>query len=106
MKSVDPSRYHRLFGGITILLGRDFCQILPIISRGERSQIISTSLTSSKLWPLFQNFELTPNMRLNKGTNKMEVRKLKEFSQWVLNIDDGKVPKPIDRLFMYNEDDV
>ncbi|XP_074377141.1 uncharacterized protein LOC141718661 [Apium graveolens] len=45
-------------------------------------------------------------MRLCKGTNEMEVQRLKKFSQWVLNIGNSKVPKPTDGMFEYNEDDI
>lgn len=31
MKAVDPNRFHMPFGGINIVLGGDFRQILPVI---------------------------------------------------------------------------
>ena len=39
-----------LFGGITILFVGDFRQILPVVVRGSRAQIVGVSLRKSKLW--------------------------------------------------------
>ena len=39
----------KLFGGITIVLGGDFRQILPVIPRGVHEQIVAASLRRSSL---------------------------------------------------------
>ena len=38
------------FGGITVVFGGDFQQILPVIPRGSREQIVLASLKRSALW--------------------------------------------------------
>ncbi|XP_074374046.1 uncharacterized protein LOC141714425 [Apium graveolens] len=67
MKAIDPARYEMSFGGITIVLGGDFRQILPVITYGDRGDIVAACITSEDL---------------------------KLFAQWVLNIGNGQVPPP------------
>ena len=38
------------FGGKTVVLGGDFRQILPVIAKGRREQIVEASITKSSLW--------------------------------------------------------
>lgn len=67
MKSVNSSFLNKPFGGISILLGGDFRQILPVISKGSRSDIVNASISRSPLWSHCQIFNLTKNMRLHEG---------------------------------------
>ena len=99
MKSVDPSRALLPFGGITVVLGGDFRQILPVITQGDRSEIVSACITRSRLWSICKIFLLTRNMRLNEGKSEKEVQELLQFAQWVLNAGDGKLPPPDKTLF-------
>lgn len=106
MKAVDPRRYHMPFGGITVVLGGDFRQILPVIPQAPRGEIVAASITRSKLWKIATVFKLLHNMRLNKGRNNEEIQNLKEFAQWVLDIGDGKIGPPPDAGVEYGEDDI
>ncbi|XP_074324273.1 uncharacterized protein LOC141661188 [Apium graveolens] len=38
------------FGGITVVLGGDFRQILPVINQGLRGDVVSATITRSPLW--------------------------------------------------------
>ncbi|XP_052209285.1 uncharacterized protein LOC127812795 [Diospyros lotus] len=53
------------FGGITVVLGGDFRQILPVIPKGVREQIVNTSLRHSILWKHIHILTLDLNMLLN-----------------------------------------
>ncbi|KAG5550191.1 hypothetical protein RHGRI_015221 [Rhododendron griersonianum] len=53
------------FGGITVVLGGDFRQILPVIPKGVREQIVGASLRRSLLWNGMHILTLSLNMRLN-----------------------------------------
>lgn len=55
------------FGGITVVLGGDFRQILPVIPRGVREQIVAASLRRSFLWVNIHVLTLHLNMRLNSA---------------------------------------
>ncbi|KAI3709788.1 hypothetical protein L2E82_39554 [Cichorium intybus] len=51
------------FGGKIMILGGDFRQVLPVVRRGTRAQIVDSSLRMSPLWPLIIKMRLTINMR-------------------------------------------
>ncbi|XP_074362379.1 uncharacterized protein LOC141702628 [Apium graveolens] len=91
MKAVDPERYAMLFGGITVVLGGDFRQILPVITYGDRADIVAACITRSRLWSICQVFLLTENMRLKQGESDSESEELKKFAKWVLDIGNGQV---------------
>lgn len=76
MKAVHADRFHMPFGGITVVLGGDFRQILPVIPQGTRGQIVSATITRSKLWKSATVYKLMQNMRINKGTTDEEVQSL------------------------------
>ncbi|XP_049387184.1 uncharacterized protein LOC125851434 [Solanum stenotomum] len=80
------------FGGITFVCGGDFRQILPVIPKGTRGDIVDAALNCSQLWPYFSIYELTENMRLSCGKVKgSEARKIASFDKWLLQIRDGSV---------------
>ncbi|XP_070002745.1 uncharacterized protein [Nicotiana sylvestris] len=87
----DASNLHRPFGGKTIVLGGDFRQILPVIPKGSRQDIVNASLNSSYLWPHCQLLKLTKNMRLQGNEIGTHLDELRVFSDWVLAIGDGIV---------------
>lgn len=53
------------FGGIPVLLGGDFRQILPVISHANISQMLNACLKKSFLWNDVQYLQLSENMRLD-----------------------------------------
>lgn len=55
------------FGGITIVLGGDVRQILPVVPKGVREQIVGASLRRSILWTHVKILTLVLNMRLNNS---------------------------------------
>ena len=46
----NKSNSHQIFGGKVIVFGGDFCQILSVIPRGTRSDIVNAAINSSYLW--------------------------------------------------------
>lgn len=90
-----PNKY-KSFGGKTITFGGDFRQILPVIAKGSREQIVHASLTSSVLWGFCKVLTLTKNMRLTVESDPAEVDSIKEFSDWILQLGDGKLSEPND----------
>jgi hypothetical protein len=51
------------FGGKTVVFGGDFRQVLPVVRKGSRAQIVDTSLRRSELWNCMQHLKLVRNMR-------------------------------------------
>ncbi|XP_074378593.1 uncharacterized protein LOC141720138 [Apium graveolens] len=52
MKSVYPARSQMPFGGIAVVLGGDFRQILHAIAHGETGEIVSACITRFRLWSI------------------------------------------------------
>ena len=78
----------RPFGGLTVLFGGDFRQILPVIPRGSREQIINASIRKSTVWRHIQVFHLTQNMRLRQSPENAA------FAQWLLEVGEGRGLSP------------
>nr|XP_045088974.1 uncharacterized protein LOC123497090 [Aegilops tauschii subsp. strangulata] len=58
----------RPFGGKTVVFGGDFRQVLPVVRRGSRGQIIDATLRSSHLWKGMRQLRLITNMRAHNDT--------------------------------------
>lgn len=91
MSSVDSRRSQIPFGGITIVFGGDFRQILPVIPKAPRGEVVNASFNQSKLWDFCKVYLLHQNMRLRSATTPEQKEKIKEFSNWVLDIGSGNV---------------
>jgi hypothetical protein len=51
------------FGGKTMVFGGDFRQVLPVVRRGSRAQVVGASLRMSYLWDSMRHLKLVRNMR-------------------------------------------
>lgn len=79
------------FGGLTMVCGGDFQQILLVIPKETRDDIFDASL-NSYWWPFFSIYELKENMRLSTGkVSGTEAEKIAELSKWLLQVGDGSV---------------
>ena len=81
----DIHNYDQPFGGLTVVFGGDFKQILPVIVKGSRAQIVGASLQRSVLWPSIEVLRLTENMQLNTNREAEHI-----FSQWQLDLGHGQ----------------
>jgi hypothetical protein len=63
----DILNNNRPFGGIVVLWGGDFRQILPVIEKGSREDIVYACIKCSALWGHVRMFNLTQNMHLGQG---------------------------------------
>ncbi|XP_056698405.1 uncharacterized protein, partial [Spinacia oleracea] len=77
-------------------IGNEFRKILPVIPKGSRQDIVFATINSSYLWNYCEVFKLTRNMRLQAGRSESSNHDIKEFSEWILKIGDGKVGEPND----------
>jgi len=61
----DITGNQKSFGGITVVLGGDFRQTLPVVPKGVREQIVAASLRRSPVWTRVEVLTLVRNMRLD-----------------------------------------
>ncbi|XP_074351859.1 uncharacterized protein LOC141691008 [Apium graveolens] len=90
MSAIDKSRAKKPFGGLTIVFGRDFRQILLVIPKASRVEVVCSTLNKSKLWESCEVFLLKQNMQLNAGNSDLENKTIADFSTWQLVVGDGK----------------
>lgn len=87
---------NKQFGGVTVVLGGDFRQTLPVIPNANKQQILNASITRSHLWQNCVVLHLTENMRLRCPTlSQVDRIELEQFSHWLLSIGDGTLPNSI-----------
>ncbi|XP_058732760.1 uncharacterized protein LOC131604331 [Vicia villosa] len=85
-----------IFGGKVVVFGGDFRQILPVVPRGTRSDIVHSTINASYIWDHCKVLTLTKNMRLVSGTNSTNADEIDRFSKWILQVGDGKISEPND----------
>ncbi|XP_057768770.1 ATP-dependent DNA helicase RRM3-like [Salvia miltiorrhiza] len=89
MRSHIESCSTKPFGGLVVVLGGDFRQVLPVVPNGSRHDIVHASICSSQLWNSCVVLKLTNNMRLQRGTSASTSEDTKEFAKWILDVGDG-----------------
>jgi len=72
------------FGGLTVVLGGDFLQTLPVVPKGSREAIVDATIQRSHLWAEIQILRLHRNMRLDAASADTQ-----QFAQWLLEVGNG-----------------
>jgi hypothetical protein len=85
----DIRNDERCFGGISVVLGGDFLQTLPVIPHGERADIVAACIKSSALWNHVQILHLRENMRLRNSDGYLTEAD-RRFASWLLDIGYGR----------------
>lgn len=94
MSTVDVALGRRLFGGKVIVFSGDFRQVLPVVKRGTRAQIVSASLRSTSFWnhPHHRVLQLRINMRVQSllaQANQVLAAQMHQFADWLLSVGEG-----------------
>src|SRR3954463_16060467 len=92
MKAVNPLLEEKPFEGKVIVFGGDFCQILPVVIKGGREDIVGSCLRRSILWTHIKLITLKINMRLYRSENQPDAIEQKEFAEWLLEVEEGRIP--------------
>ncbi|XP_076920917.1 uncharacterized protein LOC143582176 [Bidens hawaiensis] len=98
MSLKDVLSSNLLFGGKVVVFGGDFRQILPVVQKGSRQDIVNASLCSSYIWSECNVLRLTKNLRLTMGMPSSDVEETKLFAKWILDIGEGNIGGPNDGL--------
>ncbi|KAL4583062.1 hypothetical protein LXL04_007626 [Taraxacum kok-saghyz] len=77
----DITKLNLPFAGKLMILGGDFRQVLLVVRRGTRAQIVDSSLRMSPLWPSIKKLSLTINMRALADP---------WFSEFLMRVGDGE----------------
>ena len=80
------------FGGRLMVFGGDFRQVLPVIPKGSRSDVVNACINRSFLWPSFTVKKLQINMRVQQAQNSNNPSlslELEQFANMLLNIGNG-----------------
>ncbi|XP_030945640.1 uncharacterized protein LOC115970106 [Quercus lobata] len=77
------------FGGKVLILGGDFRQVLPVIPKGTKAELLDACIVNSPLWRYMKILHLTQNMRSIND---------QQFSEYIRCIDDGIEPFATDDL--------
>ena len=58
-------------GGKTILFSGDFCQILPVVKRGQRADSVNAVINTSELWVHIELHNLSHNFRAQNAYSNL-----------------------------------
>ncbi|XP_038717417.1 uncharacterized protein LOC120010695 [Tripterygium wilfordii] len=94
------------FGGITTVLGGDFRQILPVVPKGRRENIINASIKRSYLWSHIEVLTLETNMRLSTSGQNETDEEICDFAKWMIEIGDGKSANDADNEWVKITSDI
>ncbi|XP_071684932.1 uncharacterized protein [Lolium perenne] len=83
------------FGGKTVVFGGDFRQVLPVVRKGTRPQIIDATLRKSYLWENMNQLRLVHNMRAQSDP---------WFADFLLRIGNGTEESDADNNVQLPED--
>ncbi|XP_074315582.1 uncharacterized protein LOC141651784 [Silene latifolia] len=86
----DPQAEWKIFGGKVVLLGGDFRQVLPIIPKGSRQDVVQPSISRSSLWNECKVYTLKKSMRVKEGEgDEKKQQRHKLFNEWLLAMGGG-----------------
>lgn len=75
----------RPMDGIPTVYGGDFMQILPVIVKGSRGEIVAACFQRSPLWQKMEILYLTENKHLEGSTSED-----RDFAKWLLDVGHGQ----------------
>ena len=80
------------FGGLIIVMCGDFRQLLPVVPKGSRPQIVMASIRESYIWQHIQIFHLRINMRTQdvSAQQNAELGGL-TFADWLLALGEDRL---------------
>jgi len=87
----DVRNDERPYGGLTTVFSGDWRQILPVIRKGSRADVVDACFKSSPLWQHVTVMKLTRNMRVAQSSQEGLEEDI-DFAEHLLEIGEGRVP--------------
>ena len=87
----DVRNDERPYGGLTTVFSGDWRQILPVIRKGSRADVVDACFKSSPLWQHVTVMKLTRNMRVAQSSQEGFEEDI-DFAEHLLEIGEGRVP--------------
>ena len=81
---IDICKTNTDFGGKFVIFGGDFRQILPVVPKGTRADIVNSCIKRNNIWKLVRRFTFSKNMRAESGAQ--------EFAKYILEVGNGELP--------------
>ncbi len=66
MAVINPTFKFLPFGGLVVVFGGDFWQILPVVPRSTRGDVVAVALNCSSIWQHVRVFKLHTNMHVQR----------------------------------------
>lgn len=84
----------QVMGGKIVILMHDFRQILPVVTKGRRGNIVDAAVFNADCWKHFTELNLETNMRVETLVQKFPHRaqQLREHADWLLALGNGTLP--------------
>ncbi|KAK1393271.1 hypothetical protein POM88_012327 [Heracleum sosnowskyi] len=95
-----------VYNGVMNSIEKNEGGLFFVYGSGGCGEIVASCITRSRLWKIAKVYKLLHNMRLNKGTTETEIKSLRDFAKWVLDIGDGKIVAATNSNREYAEDDI
>ncbi|KAG2213750.1 hypothetical protein INT45_001288 [Circinella minor] len=90
----DQQLLHVPFGGKPVVIGVDFRQTLPIVTKGTKADFLNASLTNSYLFQnnIVHQLRLIQNMRVQQSSDPAVATQLQQFAEYLLRIGEAREP--------------
>ncbi|XP_072013683.1 uncharacterized protein [Amphiura filiformis] len=83
----DIRQNNRIFGGVTVVLSGDWRQILPVVRKGGRAEVVDACIKSSPLWSHVKVMKLSRNMRVAIAGGDE-----RDYAKHLLDVGEGTIP--------------
>ncbi|XP_020986539.1 uncharacterized protein LOC110275215 [Arachis duranensis] len=96
MSVTNQHKTHQPFGDKVVILGGDFRQILSVIPKGSRHDILTSAINSSHMWSFCEVLKLHMNIRLLTPSSDQDEGEMKRFNNWILDFGNGNISSAVD----------
>ena len=101
-KNSNKQNNNRKFGGKIMIFGGDFRQVLPVVKRGNRSEVVNATIKKTDFWHQVTKLKLIENMRIKSAAANQgkETSQLNKFSEYLLAIGEGLITNTLNTKYI------